>query len=142
MSVLIDTNVVVDYLYSRNTDPLNPLQTRAVSLFTNLELGLQTGILPEVVIHECYLVTVLRNERLSSSEFCGVFDEILSWPCWLMDSFEIGVYGRALDYLDQYPKLEFSDAVIAARAEAWGAELATFDRDLLAVYDGPVWSIS
>lgn len=141
MSVVIDTNVVVEFLHAQMSTPTNDQQVRAITLFRNLEVGAIEGILPEVVLHECYLVLVLRNNKLTTPEFFKVFDEMLSWPCWLMDSQEISIYGRALEYLSHSPKLEFSDAVIAARAETYGAELATFDQGLLAVYDGPVWSI-
>ncbi len=38
------------------------------------------------------------------------------------------IYLRAVEIWAQHPRLEFSDSVIAARCEAEGHELATFDR--------------
>jgi predicted nucleic acid-binding protein len=47
---------------------------------------------------------------------------------------------RALDLWEQHPVLEFSDAVIAARCERGGHELATFDGHFDRVASVRKWS--
>jgi predicted nucleic acid-binding protein len=37
------------------------------------------------------------------------------------------------------PRLEYSDSLVAARAESLDATLATFDRRLATAYPGAVW---
>ena len=46
---------------------------------------------------------------------------------WLPDP-DRGFFVRALDLWEEHPKLEFSDAVIAARCEQHDLDLASFDR--------------
>lgn len=138
--IVIDTNVVLASVRK----PVNSHDRRhhelATLLLGQIASGSQGAILPEIVMHECFYVLVMRDGDVSVNSFCGLFRRMLAWPGWAMGKSEIGIYIRALDIVDNHPKLEFSDAVIAARAEAHDAELATFDRRLAKAYGGPIWA--
>lgn len=140
-TVATDTNLLVDYLFTLKQGVTYSRQRIAQQLMISIEFAETIGIISEIVIHECFVVLVMREKAFTVPEFCDAFQEMLLWPGWEMDEMQLGILLRAFQYLAQSPKLEFSDAVIAARAEAYGAELATFDKGLLAAYDGPVWSI-
>lgn len=137
----IDTNVFVASFNTPVTDQEARQHMSASGVLSDISTGNIPAVVTEVVLHECYYVMVMRDKKLDNQTFCDLFRRVLVWPGWAMPSSELDVFNRALDYLQIEPRLEFSDAVIAARAEAYGAELATFDKDLLAVYDGPTWTI-
>ena len=52
------------------------------------------------------------------------------WPGWVFLPGDKTFSLRTLDVFSAHPRLEFSDSVIAARAEAHGAQFATFDERL------------
>lgn len=139
--IAIDTNVFVASFNTPVTDRDVRQHTTANKVLSDISTGSISGVVTEVVLHECYYVMVMRDKTLDNESFCDLFRRVLAWPGWAMPTGELHIFNRALDYLQIEPRLEFSDAVIAARAEAYDAELATFDKGLLAVYDGPIWTI-
>lgn len=142
MLISIDTNVLIAFLVPPSTDLDVAQQTKANAVLEAVSNGTTRAIVSEIVLHESYYVLVMRGEMLSVNEFCEIFRDILSWPGWAIDERELGIYFRGLELVEAHPKLEFSDAVIAARAEHHEAQLATFDRRLAKAYGGTIWAES
>lgn len=138
--IVIDTSVLAELFIVPESSVDQARRDRAQSLFRKIESNITEAILSEVAIHECYYVVVMRKKLYSADAFAALFHSLLHFPGWRMSDSELLIYVRAFDIVSAHPRLEFSDAVIAARAEAHNAELATFDQHLAAIYDGPVWS--
>jgi predicted nucleic acid-binding protein len=138
--IFVDTNIFIYVL----TSPVTPrdihMQQRSRELFAEIASGKTHAILSEVVVHELFSTMMSsRLRQMSIVDLCEIVRSILNWPGWVMTTSDKTVFLRALDILQQHPKLEFSDSVIAARAEALGATLATFDARLAKAYSGAVW---
>jgi predicted nucleic acid-binding protein len=100
-----------------------------------------SAILPEITLHETFYT--LLGSRFPDTQLlvlCDAISGLLAWQGWVFKSYDLEINLRALDILRQDASLEFSDSVIAARAEILGAELATFDKRLAANFTGTIWS--
>lgn len=137
--ILIDTNFLVEFILPPFDAAAKARQHKATRLFIAIEQGISQAIVPEVVLHECFYVLVQRLKVIDEPTFIEIFRSIFQYPGWRMDSLEMAIFLRALDYLESHPKLEFSDAVIAARADVHDAELATFDQRLAKAFGGTIW---
>ena len=137
--IVIDTNVILAALRQTVTPHDERHHRQASELLSQISENSQRALVPEIVLHECFYVLVMRDRDVTVDSFCDLFRHMLEWPGWAMRNEETEILVRAVDILQTNPKLEFSDAVIAARAEAHGAELATFDRRLAEAYGGPIW---
>lgn len=142
MPTSIDTNVLIAFLGPLLSQEDERQFAKASELLQAVNEGRASAIISEIVLHECHYVMVTRAKMLENTEFCDAFQDILSWPGWLVSEEELGILVRGLEILEEHPKLEFSDAVIAARAEVHGAVLATFDRRLAEAFGGPIWAES
>lgn len=140
--ILIDTNVMLASLRQPITSHDVRHHQQSVALLGDVASNEEQALLPEIVLHECFYVLVMRDQDVSVEAFCGLFRRMLMWSGWAMSKEETQIYIRAFDILNDNPKLEFSDAVIAARAEAHDAELATFDRRFAEAYGGSIWADS
>lgn len=140
--ILIDTNVILATINEPVTPQDSEHHSRATALLGKVSRGTEQALISEIVLHECFYVLVMRDRRLSVDRFCSIFRRFLEWPGWAMSRNEKEIYVRALDLLEYQPKLEYSDAVIAARAEAHGAVLATFDKRLADTFGGTIWAES
>lgn len=140
--ILIDTNVVLASIRQPVTSQDAVHHQRATDLLGDISTGTTQAIISEIVLHECYYVLVMRDTSIGVAEFCSPFRRFLSWEGWAMGEAEVDVLASALDMLEGNPMLEFSDAVIASRAKAHDAELATFDERLAKAYGGEIWSAS
>lgn len=138
--ILIDTNVILASIRQPVTDADIQHHERATSLLRDVSLGTVSALIGEIVLHECYYVLVMRDKEIGPEAFCSLFNRMLDWPGWAHSDAEMTIFKSALDFLSDHPKLEFSDAVIAARAEYHDAELATFDRRLAEAYGGQIWA--
>lgn len=140
--IFLDTNVVVDYLHSQSSLSDTPRMEAVYGLFADIEAGREKALVSEVVLHECFYVLVMRLKVATVPSFCAAFRDILSWSGWAINVSEMSIFRSALDILEAHPKLEFSDAAIAARAWAHDAKLATFDSRLADAYGGTRWADS
>lgn len=138
--ILIDTSVMVEFILPPYDAAAETRQRAAIELFESIERGDTQAIVPEVVLHECFYVLVKRLKTIDEATFIEIFRSILQFSGWNLDALEKEVYFGALKILQTHPKLEFSDAVIAARAEVHDAELATFDQRLAKAFDGTIWT--
>ena len=140
--ILIDTNYLIDFILPPYDTEAESRHTKAKALLSGIEDGRYRAIMPEVVLHECFYVLVTRLEVIDVATFSELFQSILQYRGWRLGDEETTVYLRALDIVVATPRLELSDALIAARAEYHGAELATFDKRLASAYGGKTWSES
>lgn len=141
--IVIDTNVLITFFAPAQTELEDGKFERVLQLFQQIETNKVRAIIPEVVLHETFYTLLGRrfpNTHLKN--LCQGVSRLLVWPGWYFQPGDLEIYLRALEILEADPKLEFSDSVIAARAEAHDAELATFDRRLAKAYGGPVWADS
>lgn len=141
--VVVDTNVLIHFL----TTPQSELESLKVEkvrrLLERIESGAISAILPEVVLHEMfYTLTGKRFPDTHLPTLAVIVATILDWPGWEFSELDLAVYHRAIEILLSDPRLEYSDAVIAARAEAHGAVLATFDKRLADTFGGTIWAES
>lgn len=138
--IFLDTNVFVDLLLPPADEAGHVRLRTIVALCERIQSGHEKALVSEVVLHESFYVLVLRSKAFTVAEFCEVFRDILSWRGWNIDDREMGIFRSGLDVLEQHPRLEFSDSIIAARAEAYGAELVTSDARLAKAYTGRIWT--
>lgn len=138
--ILIDTNIVLASIRQPVTAQDTKHHNRATQLLGEISLGDTRAIISEIVVHECFYVLVMRDKSITTQEFCSLFRRFLAWEGWSMNEIEHDILRSTLDILEEYPRLEFSDAVIAARAEAHGAVLATFDKRLAKAFGEPIWA--
>jgi predicted nucleic acid-binding protein len=138
--ILIDTNIFLASLRQPVTEADIHQHDQATELLGRVSRNEERALISEIVLHECFHVLVMRDKEIDERRFCSLFRRMLYWPGWALGQREMSILLRALDILEYQPRLEFSDSVIAARAEAHGAQLATFDKRLAAVYEGPAWN--
>lgn len=138
--MVIDTNVLITFFAPAPSEIDDGKFESVVRLFEQIETNTVRAIIPEVVLHETFYT--LLGHRFPETHLVNLSEGItrlLAWPGWVFQNGDLDIFLRAIEILKSDPKLEFSDSVIAARAEAHDAELATFDRRLAKVYTGAVW---
>ncbi len=138
--IFLDTNILVDFLLPPIDEAGRIRIGTILNLCEQIQSGHEKALLSEIVLHESFYVLVLRSKAFGVTDFCETFRDILSWRGWIMDDREMRILRNGLDILEQYPRLELSDAMIAARAEAYDAHLATSDLRLAKAYSGSLWS--
>lgn len=139
--VVVDANVIITFLLPPTSDQERSKLERVKQLFNRIYNGNIEAYLPEIVLHETFYT--LLGRRFPDTHLptlCGTIAAILDWPGWALDESERAIILRAMDILQIDPKLEYSDAAIAARAEFHNAELATFDSRLAKAYGGNIWT--
>ncbi|MDQ3045830.1 MAG: type II toxin-antitoxin system VapC family toxin [Chloroflexota bacterium] len=129
--IFLDTNFFLRYLVQPTTPASCALQTVAVALFDAVERGDEVVTTCEVVLHEvCYVLASKAHYAQTAEEIASYLAPILRMKGFKLPRGEKRVYTRALEIYAAHPKLGFADALIAARAEALGVPLATFDEAL------------
>ena len=129
--IFLDSNVFLRYLAPPSSPETVVMKDIARELFASDRSGEQTATTSEVVIHEvCYVLQSRSHYHMTTATVVDYLEPILAMPGMLFPGSDRSIYLRALERLLEYPKLEFSDAVIAARAESQGVPLATFDEYL------------
>lgn len=138
--IFVDTNVFIRFLMPPVTPQDEAMEEQAHELFGHIHTGDVQATTSEAVLYElCWLLGSRNHFGRDSRVVAEIIRSILNWPGWSFPSSDVSIYFRALDIWERDPKLEFSDSVIAARAEVLGARLATFDRRLAKAYSGEVW---
>jgi len=139
--IFIDANILLRHFTEAETPADLPRKAVARELCRRMEAGEVSVTTSEIVLHEvCYILTSRRHYGQSSSEVILAIRTVLQWPGFVLPANERALFVRALDLWEQHPKLEFSDAVIAARCERGDHELATFDRHFDAIESVRKWS--
>jgi predicted nucleic acid-binding protein len=129
--IFVDTNV-----FLRSFDgPGTPQETKwyeaAEALFEAAARGEEEVTTSEVVLHEvAYVLGSSKHYKLPATEIARYLRSIIQLPGLKLPRGDNRLYLRAIDIYSANPKLEFSDSIIAARAERLGASLATFDERL------------
>jgi predicted nucleic acid-binding protein len=141
--ILIDANVFLRYLTHPDTDKLRAMNRMAMGLMEKIQSGELVATTSEVVLHEvCFILGSTKHYSNIASDIIIAMRDILMWPGWVFPSGDHETYLRALDLWEGYSALEFSDAVIAARCERGGRDLATFDRHFDAIASIGRWPMT
>jgi len=139
--IFLDSNVFLRYLTPPIDDATRSMQEVAIDLFERVERDALDVTTSEVVLHEvCYILSSPRQYGNAPSAFVPSLASLIAFPGFRFPRGDQALYGRALELYLEQPKLEFSDAVIAARCEAAGHTLATFDRHFDAIPTVQRWS--
>lgn len=127
--IFVDANIFLRYLTYPDTDRLKELNRISVNFLDRVQHGDIQATTSEVVLHEvCFVLMSPQHYANRAVDVIQAMREILLWPGWVFPADDHAVYLRALDLWERHPRLEFSDAVIAARYERGDYELASFDR--------------
>lgn len=139
--IFLDTNVFLRHLTESADARTNRLQDVAEELFLAVEAGTVEVTTSELVLHETmYFLTNRRFYNYPVEHAVRSVRALLQLRGFRFAASERVVLYRALDILDAHPSLGFADSVIAARCEANGWELATFDEQLGALPNVTRWS--
>lgn len=138
--IFVDTNVLIRFLMPPTTRQDEEMEERANALLGRIHTGDVEATISGVVLYELAWLLGSRNHfGLGPDTVIDLMRSVLNWPGWFFPDGDRQIYFRALDIWELDPRLEFSDSVIAARAEALGATLATFDARLAKAYPGAAW---
>jgi predicted nucleic acid-binding protein len=129
--IFLDANVFLRYLVQPTNPAGQAMQATAAALFTAIERGDEEATTTEVVLHEvCYVLASKRHYNLPAATIADYLAPILRLRALKFPRGEKQIYLRALEIYVAHPRLEFADAIIAARCERLQIPLATFDEDL------------
>jgi predicted nucleic acid-binding protein len=127
--IFVDANVFLRALTEPSTAKDEEWRRQATELFQGIVAGNILATTSEVVLHEVsFSLTSRKQYGMPAVDVIRLLRSIISMPGMTFPGLEEEVYRRALDLWELHPKLEFSDAVIAARCERNDLELASFDR--------------
>lgn len=97
-------------------------------LFAAIQQGAIEATTSEVVLHEvCYILRSPRQYGLEAGRVVSSLQPILGLSGMTFPGRDVEIYIQALERMRAFPRLSFADAVISVRAQALGAELATYD---------------
>jgi predicted nucleic acid-binding protein len=122
--IFLDANILLRYLAPADSEALRRMRSTARSLLLRLEAGEIEATTSEVVL------TSPKQYGIPVEQAIAAIEPILRLRAIRFPPGDAEIYLRALQIWKRNPKLEFSDSVIAARCEANGWQLATFDRVL------------
>jgi len=138
--IFVDANIFLSFLVDPKTPQDFEMRQRSQQLFAAISGGTMIATTTEVVLHEvCWILGAKSRYAVPVHSIVDYMRSILSWPGWAISQDDRSVYYRAVDILEREPRLEYSDSLVAARAEALGATLAAFDRRLAQAFTGDVW---
>jgi predicted nucleic acid-binding protein len=129
--IFLDANFFLRFLTVPADDFSARAQGQAKMLLAAVRDGAETATTTELVLHEvCFVLTSKRHYGYASADAIQVVRPLLRYRSLRLGPGEKEIILRALEIWEQDPKLEFADSAIAARCEANGWELATFDERL------------
>ena len=126
--IFLDTNIFLRFLMPGTDEQSVARRAIADSIFAAAERDELKVTTTEVVLHElCYVLASKKQYGLPASEIAEILATLLRLPGFTLPPGDRRIYLRALDIYVADPKLEFADAIAAARVERLGIPLATFD---------------
>ena len=139
--IYLDANVFLRLLAAPTTPVDVRRGTLARALFEDVRLGRRLVTTTEVVLHVvCYILTSPRHHGHSSTDVAADMMAVIQYAGFRFPPSERETYLRAFDLWVAQPRIGFADAVNAARCEAAGHDLATFDRHFDAIPTVQRWS--
>lgn len=138
--IFIDANVLLYTLTGPETPQDQEMRAKSDELLAKVAEGSIRATTSDVVFHEvCWVLGAKTRYGHDPQHILGIMQTVLNWSGWWFPPGDLKIYRRAFEIYAEEPRLEFSDSIIAARAEALNADLATFDSRLARVYTGVVW---
>lgn len=139
--IFLDTNIFLRHLTEAPDLRTNRLQDVAEELFLAVEDGTVEVTTSELVLHETmYFLTNQQFYNHPVEQAVRSVRALLQLRGFRLSTRERVVLFRALDLFEARPSLGFADSVIAARCEANGWKLATFDEQLGSLPNVSRWS--
>lgn len=127
--IFLDTNIVLRSVTAPQTVKDRERHEVALNLLERIGTDKVMAAVSEVVLHEIAINLVSpRQYGLPVTNAIEILRDFMALPGLRIPEPDRGYFVRALDLWEEHPKLEFSDAVIAARCEHHDLELASFDR--------------
>lgn len=126
--IFVDTNYFLRYM-TQSTDPASARMSRIANEFFNrVERGEDVAMTSGIVLRElCNVLISPRQYGYPAETVVELMRGEINLKGFRFEATDKALYLRALDILEANPKLEFSDAAIAARVERLNIPLATFD---------------
>jgi predicted nucleic acid-binding protein len=138
--IFLDTNIFLRHLAQATDSHTIRLQNEAERIFLAAEEGHLEVTTSEVVLHETlYFLTNRNFYNFPMDQAVRLVRALLQLRGFHLSASERVVLFRALDILEARNSLGFADAVIAARCEANGWQLATFDKALASIPEVTRW---
>jgi len=135
-----DANIFLRQLVRSTRPETDRMQAIASNLFDAIESGELEATTSEVVLHEvCYVLAFKRRYHLAPGEIASYLVPLLRIAGLKLGRGEKRLFRRALELYVANPKLVFADSIIAARSEANGIGLATFDEALARIPSVTRW---
>lgn len=129
--IFLDANIFLRFFVDAASLQEEEMQEIASGIFEAVERGEESVTTTEVVIHEiCFVLGSSKQYDYPVEDIVFMVSGILSMPGFWLPRGEKQIYLDALELFRAHPKLEFSDSVIAIRAQRAGLQLATFDKAL------------
>ena len=139
--IFLDSNVFLRHFTSPSDTLTSQMKESARALFRGAESGTTEVTTSEVVLHEVlYLMTERRHYNIEVETAIDMMEYTIQLRGFRFPVGEQAMFLRALALWRGRPSLGFADSVIAARCEANGWELATFDEQLGALPNVTRWS--
>jgi predicted nucleic acid-binding protein len=133
--IFLDANLFLRFLTQPTDHNSRRFQQIASDLLHDIRAGAVEASTSELVIHEvCFVLTSKRQYGLSHDDAIRMLRPILRFNALKFSPGDKRIILRGFEIWERNPRLEFADSVIAARCEANGWELATFDEDLLGTF--------
>jgi len=138
--IFLDANVFLRFLTAPTDAATARAQEQATQLFEQVRTRQVEATTTELVLHEVlFVLTSRRQYGVPYVDAIQALRPLIHFRSLRFGSGEKDIILRALDICEQNPRLEFADSAIAARCEANGWELATFDESLAAVPSVTRW---
>jgi predicted nucleic acid-binding protein len=127
--MFLDANIFLRF-FTQSPDPKNQRRSDiAKVLIGAVSRGEVLATTSEVVLHEVAFVLGSKNQYgLKTDEILDCLKFAVRLNGLRFSREDRWCYERALEILESHPRIQFSDAVIAARCEHREHTLATFDK--------------
>lgn len=139
--IFLDANIFLR-MFSGGVAPKERARAEvAAALFESIREGSVQATTSEVVLHEvCFILGSKQHHGRRPAEIIAVMTELMQIPGIVFPMDDKRIYLRAFEIWSSQPVLGFADSVVAARCEAEGHELATFDRHFSRIEGLSLWS--
>jgi predicted nucleic acid-binding protein len=139
--IFLDANIFLRFLAGESNAQNRERVEIAGRLLQSIFQGDAQATTSEVVLHEvCFILQSKHHYGRAPAEIVEAMLKLLDMPSLVFPHGDREVYRRALNLWATRPALGFADAVIAARCERGGYELATFDGHFDCVASVRRWS--
>lgn len=126
--ILLDTNVILRHLIAPTDEKSRQMAEASSTLFPAIRSGQIEATVSEVVVHEvCYVLGSKKHYALTGSQIRASVAPLFDLRGLTLTQTERRIFLRALEIYANDNKLGSADALVIARCEVQGLQLATHD---------------